>query len=192
MPEPDHVLAGERVALGPLRKDLAETYARWINDLDVRRGLANPALLAVEAEEDWVVDAIRKGSEREPEQVNFTVYDRTDGAPVGTTGLVEIAWRSGRATYGIAIGERRGQGLGTEATRLTLDWAFNVLGLENVLLEVLPSNAAAIRAYEKAGFRAIGARRNSMRWLGARCDALLMDAVPADFKSPVVAARGSS
>jgi hypothetical protein len=49
MPEPDHVLAGERVALGPLRKDLAETYACWINDLDVRRGLANPALLAVEA-----------------------------------------------------------------------------------------------------------------------------------------------
>jgi hypothetical protein len=30
----DFVVEGERVALGPLRMDLVETYQRWDNDLE--------------------------------------------------------------------------------------------------------------------------------------------------------------
>jgi hypothetical protein len=37
--EPDFIVVGEMVALGPLRRDLAATYARWMNQLEVRRGL---------------------------------------------------------------------------------------------------------------------------------------------------------
>jgi diamine N-acetyltransferase len=100
-----------------------------------------------------------------------------------------IDWRQSRATFGISIGERRGTGLGTDATRLTLDWAFNMLGLHNVMLTVLPTNTAAIRTYEKAGFKRIGVRRDSLSVLGRRGDEVLMDAVARDFDSPVLAAR---
>jgi hypothetical protein len=41
---------------------------------------------------------------------SFTVYDLSDGAPVGTAGLMSIDWRLSRATFGITIGERRGTG----------------------------------------------------------------------------------
>ena len=115
---------------------------------------------------------------------SFTVYDLSDGAPVGTAGLITIDWRLSRATFGIAIGERRGTGLGTEATRLTLDWAFNMLGLHNVMLTVLPTNTAAIRAYEKAGFKRIGLRRDALCCWAARGDEVLMDAVADEFESP--------
>jgi diamine N-acetyltransferase len=108
---------------------------------------------------------------------------------VGTTSLMRIDWRLSRAEFGIALGERRGTGLGTEATRLTLDWAFNMLGLHNVMLTVLPTNAAAIRAYEKAGFERIGPRRDALSVMGRRGDELLMDAVAGGFESPVLAAR---
>ena len=37
--EPDFIVVGEKVALGPLRRDLAAAYARWMNQPDVRRGL---------------------------------------------------------------------------------------------------------------------------------------------------------
>jgi hypothetical protein len=37
--EPDFIVVGEKVALGPLRRDLAASYARWMNQLEVRRGL---------------------------------------------------------------------------------------------------------------------------------------------------------
>jgi diamine N-acetyltransferase len=189
MDAPDYVLEGERVALGPLRKDLADTYRRWLHDLDVRSGILNPGRYALEAEEAWVDEAIAESAGRQPKQAGFTVYDIADGSPVGTSGLHGIDWRFGRATFGVAIGAGRGRGLGTEATRLTLDWGFNILGLQNVMLTVLPSNAGAIRAYEKAGFKPIGARRNALVLLGQRCDELLMDAVPHEFDSPVLAAR---
>jgi diamine N-acetyltransferase len=189
MDAPDYVLEGERVALGPLRKDLADSYRRWMHDLDVRGGILTVGVYALEAEEAWVDETIAKCVGPQPEMAAFTVYDRSDGTPVGTASLLAIDWRLGRAIFGIALGERRGTGLGTEATRLTLDWAFNVLGLSNVMLTVLPTNTGAIRAYENAGFKLIGRRRGAVVVLGERGDEILMDAVPGEFDSPVLAAR---
>jgi RimJ/RimL family protein N-acetyltransferase len=94
---------------------------------------------------------------------------------------MRIDHHNGRADFGILIGERRGEGLGTDATCLVLEWAFDVVGLANVMLGVLPSNRAGIRAYEKAGFRTVGARRTAAASMGGREDELLMDAVAADF-----------
>ena len=117
---PDLIVIGERVALGPLRRDLAATYARWVNHRDVRDGLQHLGILTRETEEQWVDEAIAKGAERPPAAVNFTVYDRSDDAPVGTVGLFRINYVHSNAELGIAIGDRRGRGLGTEATRLTV------------------------------------------------------------------------
>jgi diamine N-acetyltransferase len=189
MDAPDYVLEGERVALGPLRKDLADRYRRWVHDLDVRDGILTVGIYALEAEEAWVEETIAKCGGVQPEIAAFTVYDLSDGEPIGTTSLMRIDWRLSRSEFGIALGERRGGGLGTEATRLTLDWAFNLLGLHNVLLTVLPTNMAAIRAYEKAGFKRIGVRRNALRVMGERGDEVLMDAVTDEFESPVLAGR---
>ena len=91
--------------------------------------------------------------------VDFTIYDRSDDAPVGTVGLFKINYVHSNAELGIAIGDRRGYGLGTEATRLTVQWAFRTLGLRNVMLGALAWNEGALRAYERAGFRRIGVRR---------------------------------
>jgi diamine N-acetyltransferase len=189
MDAPDYVLEGERVALGPLRKDLADTYRRWVHDLDVRSGILTVGIYALEAEQASVEETIAKCANVQPEIATFTIYDLSDGAPVGTASLMRIDWRLRRAELGIALGERRGQGLGTEATRLTVDWAFNMLGLHNVMLSVLPSNVAAIRAYEKAGFERIGVRRAAVVSMGARSDEVLMDAVADESDSPVLAAR---
>ena len=121
---------------------------------------------------------LEQGAKREPEGVEFTIYDRTDSTPVGTAGLFSIGHAHGTASFGIALGERRGQGFGTEATRLVLDFAFNVLHLRNVLLEMLEWNVAGRKAYERAGFRrsaSAAARRSAA---GRPTDVVLMDAVP--------------
>ena len=183
----EYLIEGERAALGPLRRDLAESYARWINRLDVRQNLSQLGIFDSQAEEAWVEDAAN--AQFQPTQAHFTIYDRRDGEPVGTCALVDVSYRHARARFGILLGERRGEGIGTEATRLTLDWAFNVLSLRNVLLEVMPWNASAIRAYEKAGFRLVGRRRDALVAHGRRWDELYMDAVASDFEGSVVAAR---
>ena len=101
--------------------------------------------------------------------------------PVGTAGLFHISHTHGQAAFGLAIGERRGQGLGTEATRLVLDFAFHVLQLRNVLLETLGWNVAGLTAYERAGFRRVGVRRGAVMSRGRPTDLVIMDAVPEDF-----------
>ena len=184
--EPDVLVAGEKVALGPLRRDLAGAYARWMNQLEVRRGLVHRGIATPQSQEKWVEENLDKGAKREPEGVEFTVYDRTDSTPVGTAGLFRIAHAHGTAEFGIAIGERRGQGLGSEATRLVLDFAFHVLEMRNVLLETLAWNLAGLTAYERAGFRRVGVRRGAVMSRGRPTDVVIMDAIPEDFGASVL------
>jgi diamine N-acetyltransferase len=119
----------------------------------------------------------------------FTLYDRATLRPIGIAALNDIDDFNGCAEYSIVIGEGafRGRGYGTEATRLMLDYAFTALGLRNVMLRVFESNPAAIRAYEKAGLRRIGQRREA-QWVGGRrWDVVYMDCLAEEFESPVLA-----
>jgi diamine N-acetyltransferase len=188
--EVDLLLVGERAALGPLRSDLARLYARWWNDLEVRRGLSSIDIWTVEAAEKWVADVGAASAAEQPLCANFTVYCTADREPVGTTALMKIDHHNKVADFGILIGTRRDQGFGTDAARLVLRWAFEVVRLENVILSVLPSNTAGIRAYERAGFRPIGRRRRAAASMDGRQDELLMDAVAADLQVGPVALDG--
>jgi diamine N-acetyltransferase len=182
--EPQLVISGDRVGLGPLRADLVPTYQRWINDREVADGIGRYAVTTEEAEREWYEQASRA---RDGQTV-FTIYDLGDLAPVGTASLFAVDHRSGRATFGILLGERRGQGLGTEATRLVLEWAFTVLGLYNVELQAWEWNRAAIRAYAKAGFREVGRRRGATVFMGRRYDAVIMDAIAPEFEGKALSA----
>ena len=181
MDAPDLIVVGELVALGPLRRDLAATYGRWVNAADVREGLLNLGIDTPATAEAWVDEQVKKGVERPPAAADFTIYDRSDDAPVGTIGLFDISYVHSSAELGIAIGERRGQGLGTEAVRLVLEWAFRTLGLHSVMLGALAWNEGGLRAYERAGFRRIGIRRGGAMSRGERTDVVLMDAIPEDL-----------
>jgi hypothetical protein len=133
-----------------------------------------------------VQENIEKGAKREPRAAEFTVYENADSSPVGHAGVFGISHAHGTVTFGIAIGERRGHGLGTETTRLVLDFAFHVLQLRNVLLETLEWNAAGLTAYQRAGFRRVGVRRGAVMSRGRPTDLVIMDAVPEDFGASVL------
>jgi len=181
-PEPLLLVRGKRAGLGALRRELIPTYHRWRNDAEVMRGLGKTDVDTIEAVQAWY----DRAASSDAREVNFTVYDLTDLTPIGTTLLVRIDHHQGTAEFGILIGERRNQGLGTEATQLTLDWAFTVLGLHNILLVTFSWNMAALRAYQKAGFREIGRRRGAVVTFGRRFDQVLMDAVAGEFTGSVL------
>jgi diamine N-acetyltransferase len=177
-------IVGERVALGPHRRDLLPTYHRWINDFRALRtlGAVAPGPTTMEQEVRWY--------ESQPAtEVRFTVYERATWRPIGTSALHGIDLRNRTAGFGIFIGEpeARGKGYGTEVTRLTLDYAFTALGLHSVMLTVAEFNLAGQRAYARAGFREFG-RRRQCRWLAGKLwDDIYMDCLAAEFESPVLA-----
>jgi hypothetical protein len=128
------------VALGPLRRVLLPLYQRWINDLGTGRTLGlSPLPMTSEKEQDWY-DRQSKTEDDAP----FTIYEKETLRPIGNTGLHGVDFRNRSATFGILIGEPecRGKGYGTETTRLMLDYAFNALGLHNVMLTVFEFNSA--------------------------------------------------
>jgi diamine N-acetyltransferase len=182
----DFVLTGGRAALGPLKREHLPSFARWINDPEVRRGLAYRGLANEDAELKWYEQMTEAGREPRPTAIGFSVHDAADGELVGVCGIEGIDHHFARAELGIFLGRRRGTGIGTDAVRLALDWAFNMLGLQNVMLETYEFNEQARRAYERAGFRMIGRRRDAVSVFGRRWDSFLMDATPADFESPVL------
>jgi diamine N-acetyltransferase len=176
-------IEGERVALGPLRRDLIPTYQRWNNAAATNRATAcfRPTTLE---QESAAFDAVTK----DPTYALFTVYDRATRRAMGMTYLSDIERRNRTAEFGIVIGEAdcRGRGYGTEATRLTLDYAFTVLGLNSVELWVADYNLPGRRCYAKVGFQEAGRWRQA-RWFNGRFrDEILMVILAEEFASPVL------
>ena len=178
-------ITGNLVALGPIRQDLVPTYLRWLNDFSMLRTLGQPPRpMTLEQEQAWYDGASKSSS-----TYSFTIYDRATWTPLGNTSLMDVDWRNRSAEFGILIGEAdaRGKGYGTEVTSLMLDFAFTALGLHSLFLRVHEYNLAGQRAYEKAGFKVFGRRRETQLMGGRRWDTIYMDALASEFTSPVLA-----
>ena len=182
--EPTVSIVGEIIALGPLRRDLVPTYHRWHNAIATTRTFALSQPTTVEQEE-----ASFRELTTDRHMKFFTIYERVSWRVVGTAYLAHIDYLNSSAEFGILIGEEdsRGQGYGTEATQLTLDFAFTALGLHSIMLTVYEYNAAGRRSYEKAGFREFGRRHESRRMGGRFWDEIYMECLATEFVSPVLA-----
>lgn len=99
-----------------------------------------------------------------PDRYDFLLLDPA-GRVIGESVLNEIDWEARNANFRIAIfrPEYCGQGTGSWAVRTTRDFAFETLKLHRLELDVFSFNPRAIRAYEKAGFRREGVRRDAVR-----------------------------
>ena len=80
--------------------------------------------------------------------------DTEEGRAIGNLGLHAIDEEQGRATLGIALGEKEywDRGYGADAITQVLRWAFTELGLRRVDRGADEDNVRAIRCYEKCGF----------------------------------------
>ncbi|MEU1715402.1 GNAT family N-acetyltransferase, partial [Nocardiopsis dassonvillei] len=159
MSDPLIWLRGDKAGIGPLRADLVEEYWKWEQSIPTIVGYNRQTPQPLESTREILVEGYGRASDRE---LRFTVYDLTGESPC-PVGLAQVYIDQMRRNgeYVVALGESRGRGVGTEATRLVLDYAFHVTNLRCVYLTVIEPNAGAIRAYEKAGFKRQGMRRNS-------------------------------
>jgi RimJ/RimL family protein N-acetyltransferase len=83
--------------------------------------------------------------------------------------------------------EFQNRGYGQEAIRLLLDYAFNLLNLNSVMLGTYAFNTRAIAAYKKVGFREIGRRRQARLIAGKAYDDIFMDILAEEFEGSVIA-----
>lgn len=87
-----------------------------------------------------------------------------------------------RYAIGISAAALWNMGLGTQATRLVLAYAFGLRQVERVELRVLAFNKRAIRSYEKVGFKVSGVLKDSAEIDGEHFDDWIMTIDRAAFE----------
>jgi len=87
------------------------------------------------------------------------------GELVGLVDLFDFDPKNSRAGLGIIILEAndRNNGMGAEAVRLLVDYAFEILNLHQLYAHVLEDNTASMRLFEKLGFKKTGVKRDWVR-----------------------------
>jgi RimJ/RimL family protein N-acetyltransferase len=175
------VLTGDLVTLRPVQPaDAAGLLA--IDDETVRLtgslGREDPRW-TLEYLEQWY--ASRAGHD---DRIDLSIIERATGAWAGEVVLNDLDPRNQSCSFRIALPGPRfyGRGLGTEATRLVLDYAFDAAGLHRIELEVYAFNPRARHVYEKAGFVHEGTMRDALRWNGTWIDCHLMAMLATDRK----------
>lgn len=104
---------------------------------------------------------------------SFAVVDAADGSLLGMAGLVRWAPVPRRAEVGYWIASwARGRGVATAATRVLLDWAFE-LGVERVELLAEPENGGSLAVARRCGFTVEGILREYSEIRGARRDLVM-------------------
>lgn len=97
------------------------------------------------------------------------------GVSTGLVELIEIDYIHRRAEFQIIIDPAyQGQGMGEKATRMALDYAFQVLNLYKIYLVVDSENTKAIHVYEKIGFEREGVLKHEFFSNGMYRDAVRM------------------
>lgn len=115
----------------------------------------------------------------------FAIVDADNDKLIGNCSIFRINERNRKAEVGIFIGDKNywSKGYGTEALSLLIDYAFNVLNLNNIMLEVFGYNKRAINSYKKVGFKEIGRRREAIIFASEKHDEIYMDIIASEFKS---------
>jgi RimJ/RimL family protein N-acetyltransferase len=176
-------IVGERCYLSPLSHEDAEAHTRWENDLQLAIPLGDEAYTPTSLEKmhEQIDGALRNQSHV------FSIVDLESERTVGRCMLTNLDAVNRSAMFGILVGpEYQNQGYGQEATRLLLDYAFNLLNLNSVMLGTYAFNHRAIAAYRKVGFREIGVRRQARIIGGKAYDAIFMDILAEDFTGSVI------
>ncbi|SEN46450.1 GNAT family N-acetyltransferase [Lihuaxuella thermophila] len=112
-------------------------------------------------------DRIRKNNELKnlDRLYSFGIYLLETGELIGNITLSEVvrgALQSGWIGYALDQ-DHNGKGYMTEAVRLVVSYAFDVLRLHRIEAGVMPHNLASIKVLEKAGFHQEGIAKKNVK-----------------------------
>jgi RimJ/RimL family protein N-acetyltransferase len=120
------------------------------------------------------------------DRLDLSIIERASAEWAGEVVLNELDVPNESCAFRIALQGPRfyGRGLGSEATRLVTGYAFNVVGVHRIELEVFDFNPRARHVYEKVGFVHEGTKRDALRWDGEWTDCHCMALLNRDNLAP--------
>ncbi|NOT89407.1 MAG: GNAT family N-acetyltransferase [Lysobacter sp.] len=116
------------------------------------------------------------------DEFHFGAFDTATGALLGSVGLNHRirAARSAHLGYWVAD-SARGRGVAVEAAKQAARFGFDTLGLQRIVIQVLPENRASLRVAIKLGAVCEGIARNGILVDGDPREAIVHSLIPADL-----------
>lgn len=163
-----------------LREFKKEDYAL------ISKALSNPEIRKMTGSQKYLTTAkIEKAYDgfALDNRVDLVIVDKETDEPVGDLSLNEIDHLNQNANIRIALHEPRffGNGYGTEALRLILEYGFFTLNLYRIGLGVYSYNARAKKSYEKLGFQVEGVIRGELYYDNEYHDNIIMGVLKDEF-----------
>lgn len=148
------------VALRPVEEEDIPIIAKWLNDEEVTYYMFYGQLPTSVSQ---VTKMIKEQTES-PNNAVLIIEDKKTNRPIGFGGLYDIHLTARKAELRILIGEKDywGKGYGTETVELLTFYGFDRLHLNRIWLGVTDENKAAIRVYEKVGYKVEGILRQDI------------------------------
>ncbi|MDF1564019.1 MAG: GNAT family protein [Deltaproteobacteria bacterium] len=182
IPKP-HLAEDGRVRIRPYREDDVEPIYEAIaaSKVEIMRWLpwCHPEY-GIEETRAWVES--RPGAWESGDEFSFVVEEPSTGRILGANGI-HGAFRS-RLVGGLGYWMRTdhaGQGLTTAASRLTLRFGFEVLGLHRIEILAKTGNLASRRVAEKLGATYEGVLRDRLFYGGRSHDAACYSLLPGEL-----------
>ncbi len=168
------MLRGNRVKLGPIKREYIESFLKWFNDPEIIQYLTMYRPMTRMSEEEWMENL----KERE-DTIRFSItipYEDGSEILIGNCGIHNIDWKNRVGEVGIVIGEKEYQskGFGTEAMELLLEYGFKIVNLNRIELDTYAFNVRALKSYKKVGFIEEGRKRQFVWSNGRYHDAIMM------------------
>jgi RimJ/RimL family protein N-acetyltransferase len=159
-PEIFPFIRGSKIDLCPRNSKYVDLYIKWKNDPKVRKYARNVIPRTID-EQKQRFETSREGLS---EHISLDVLHKEDKKPIGQIGLNHIDWVNGWANAFLQIGEPDywNKDIGTEATELILNYAFNELNLNKIHGGMAVENIGSSKVAEKIGFIFDGIRKHEM------------------------------
>jgi RimJ/RimL family protein N-acetyltransferase len=176
------IYEGKKVRLREYRREDIPRRLYYINDPEVSLNLTPdiPYPMTLFEEEKWFESLTAVG-----DTYKFAIETLEGNEFIGGCSINNVDWKNSVATIGVFIGNReyRGRGYGTDAMKVLMNFIFSYMNINKIRLTVFSSNEAAIKCYEKCGFRVEGVLRNEIYQNGNYYNKIAMGILRDEFQN---------
>ncbi len=142
-------IEGKNIYLRRMTMEDTAAAVKWRNAPCVREQFIFKDIVTEEMHREWFRTKVMSGKVEQ-----FVIGLKQSGEEIGSQYYKDIDKENKTAEYGIYIGreDMLGKGYGSEVMELALEYARSDMGLKEITLRVLESNARARKVYEGRGF----------------------------------------
>lgn len=163
-------ILGTKVNLRPFETKDIEYMEECLKDFEVIKLTGSPMAIDNALIKNWY-----STRNEQVDRLDLAIIDKCNNRVVGEVVINEYDEVNNSMNYRILMGPKgRNRGLGTEATKLILDYVFLNTDLNQLTLSVYAFNPRAKRVYEKTGFVLESINEAELEFEGKMIDSLNM------------------